>query len=58
VLRLVQAKQSSDAPLAGALLRRFRCGPAGGSEEGQEVAGGGQGRGKVMLKRNVKEVVQ
>jgi hypothetical protein len=50
VLRLVQAKQSSEAPLAGALLRLFRCGTVGGSEAAQEEEGGGHGSGKVILK--------
>lgn len=54
VFLLVQAKQSSDAPLAGALLRRLRCGTVGGSEEAQEEAGG-QARGKVILKENLKK---
>lgn len=48
VFLLTQAKQSSEAPLAGALLRRFRCGTVGGSE--QEVEGG-HATGNVMLAR-------
>lgn len=48
-LLFVHVKQSSEAPLAGALLRRFRCGTAGGSEGEGEAEGGGQATGKVMM---------
>jgi hypothetical protein len=47
VLRLTQAKQSSEAPLAGALRRRLRCGTVGGSDEVQEE--GGHASGKVIV---------
>ena len=47
VFLLVQAKQSSEAPLAGALLRRFRWSTVGGSDEPQED--GGQARGRVIV---------
>ena len=47
MLRLLQAKQSSEAPVAGALRRRLRCGTVGGSEEAQEE--GGHATGKVIL---------
>ena len=48
VFLLVQAKQSSEAPLAGALRRRLRWGTVGGSDEAQED--GGQARGRVILR--------
>lgn len=48
VFLLVQAKQSSEAPLAGALRRRFRWSTVGGSDEPQED--GGQASGRVMVK--------
>lgn len=47
VFLLIQAKQSSDAPLAGALLRLFRCGNAGSTHDEE----GGHARGNVMLTR-------
>jgi hypothetical protein len=47
VFLLVQAKQSSEAPLAGALLRRFRWSTVGGSDEPQEE--GGQASGSVIV---------
>ena len=47
-LLLVQAKQSSEAPLAGALRRRLRWGTVGGSEWPQEE-GGGPATGRVMV---------
>lgn len=50
-LLFVQAKQSSEAPLAGALRRRLRCGTVGGSEEHEE---GGHATGKVMMKKKIK----
>lgn len=48
VFLLVQAKQSSEAPLAGALRRRFRWSTVGGSDEPQED--GGQASGRVIVK--------
>ena len=54
VLRLVQAKQSSEAPLAGALRRRLRCGTVGGSEDVQEE--GGHATGKVILTKDEVEM--
>ncbi len=47
VFLLVQAKQSSEAPLAGALLRRLRWSTVGGSAEPQED--GGQASGRVIV---------
>lgn len=44
VLLLLQAKQSSDAPLAGARLRRFR-----GAEEEMSTDAPGHGTGTVIL---------
>ena len=46
-LLLVHAKQSSEAPLAGARRLRLRCGTVGGSEGEHEE--GGHATGKVMV---------
>jgi hypothetical protein len=54
VFLLVQAKQSSEAPLAGALRRRFRWGTVGGSDEAQEE--GGHATGRVILTARSVEV--
>jgi hypothetical protein len=53
-LLLVHAKQSSEAPLAGALRRRLRCGTVGGSEVAHEE-GEGHATGKVMVKKTDQE---
>lgn len=50
VFFLIHVKQSSEAPLAGALLRLFRCGTVGGSEQEEE---GGHATGRVMVTTTV-----